>query len=66
MQLALGDALAVALLEGRGFTARDFGAFHPGGKLGAVLKFVRDVMHAGDARAAGRRAARRCRTRSSK
>jgi arabinose-5-phosphate isomerase len=45
MQLALGDALAVALLESRGFTAVDFGMFHPGGRLGAQLKFVRDVMH---------------------
>jgi arabinose-5-phosphate isomerase len=49
MQLALGDALAMALLESRGFTALDFGVFHPGGKLGAALKFVRDVMHPGDA-----------------
>jgi arabinose-5-phosphate isomerase len=49
MQLALGDALAMALLEGRGFTAVDFGVFHPGGRLGAALKFVRDVMHPGDA-----------------
>src|ERR1700734_2092354 len=49
MQLALGDALAMALLESRGFTAVDFGVFHPGGKLGAALKFARDVMHAGDA-----------------
>jgi len=48
MQLALGDALAIALLEGRGFTARDFRALHPGGKLGASLQHVRDVMHAGD------------------
>jgi arabinose-5-phosphate isomerase len=47
MQLALGDALAIALLESRGFTAVDFGVFHPGGKLGAALKFVRDVMHPG-------------------
>jgi arabinose-5-phosphate isomerase len=47
MQLALGDALAIALLESRGFTAIDFGVFHPGGKLGAALKFVRDVMHPG-------------------
>jgi arabinose-5-phosphate isomerase len=45
MQLALGDALAIALLESRGFTAVEFGIFHPRGKLGAVLKFVRDVMH---------------------
>ena len=49
MQLALGDALAIALLESRGFTAIDFGVFHPRGKLGAVLKFVRDVMHPGAA-----------------
>jgi arabinose-5-phosphate isomerase len=49
MQLALGDALAIALLESRGFTAIDFGVFHPGGKLGAALKFVRDVMHPGAA-----------------
>ncbi len=48
MQLALGDALAIALLEGRGFTAADFRVFHPGGKLGASLRTVRDVMHAGD------------------
>jgi arabinose-5-phosphate isomerase len=47
MQLALGDALAIALLESRGFTAVDFGVFHPGGKLGAALKFIRDVMHPG-------------------
>ncbi|MGA2126020.1 MAG: KpsF/GutQ family sugar-phosphate isomerase [Xanthobacteraceae bacterium] len=45
MQLALGDALAIALLESRGFTALDYGVFHPGGRLGAMLKFVRDVMH---------------------
>jgi arabinose-5-phosphate isomerase len=48
MQLALGDALAVALLEARGFTAVDFRTFHPGGKLGARLTFVRDVMHRGE------------------
>jgi arabinose-5-phosphate isomerase len=47
MQLALGDALAVALLESRGFTALDFKALHPGGKLGASLTFIRDIMHAG-------------------
>lgn len=47
MQLALGDALAVALLEGRGFTANNFGLLHPGGRLGAMLKFVRDVMRTG-------------------
>jgi arabinose-5-phosphate isomerase len=49
MQLALGDALAIALLESRGFTAIDFGIFHPRGKLGAALKFVRDIMHTGEA-----------------
>jgi arabinose-5-phosphate isomerase len=49
MQLALGDALAIALLESRGFTAVDFGVFHPRGRLGAALKFVRDVMHPGTA-----------------
>jgi arabinose-5-phosphate isomerase len=49
IQLALGDALAVALLESRGFTAIDFGILHPGGQLGAQLKFVRDLMHKGDA-----------------
>jgi arabinose-5-phosphate isomerase len=48
MQLALGDALAVALLEKRGFTREDFGVFHPGGKLGAQLKQVREVMHVGE------------------
>jgi arabinose-5-phosphate isomerase len=48
MQLALGDALAIALLESRGFTALDFGALHPGGRLGAALKTVRDIMHSGD------------------
>jgi arabinose-5-phosphate isomerase len=49
MQLALGDALAIALLESKGFTAMDFGVFHPRGQLGAALKFVRDVMHPGNA-----------------
>ena len=45
LQLALGDALAMALLEDKGFSAHDFKKFHPGGKLGAQLKHVRDVMH---------------------
>ncbi|MBA1155780.1 KpsF/GutQ family sugar-phosphate isomerase [Microvirga mediterraneensis] len=45
IQLALGDALAVALLERRGFTAEHFKVYHPGGKLGARLKLVRDIMH---------------------
>ena len=49
MQLAMGDALAVALLDARGFTATDFRNFHPGGKLGASLTFVRDIMHSGTA-----------------
>jgi arabinose-5-phosphate isomerase len=48
MQLVLGDALAIALLEGRGFTALDFRALHPGGKLGARLRYVREVMHTGE------------------
>jgi arabinose-5-phosphate isomerase len=49
MQLALGDAIAVALLTRRGFTAADFRQIHPGGRLGARLRRVREVMHAGDA-----------------
>jgi arabinose-5-phosphate isomerase len=49
MLLALGDALAIALLEGRGFTSVDFSVLHPGGKLGAMLKYTRDLMHGGDA-----------------
>src|SRR4051794_10656067 len=49
MLLALGDALAIALLEGRGFTSVDFSVLHPGGKLGALLKYTRDLMHTGDA-----------------
>jgi arabinose-5-phosphate isomerase len=49
MLLALGDALAIALLEGRGFTSVDFSVLHPGGKLGAMLKYARDLMHSGDA-----------------
>jgi arabinose-5-phosphate isomerase len=49
MQLALGDALAIALLESRGFTKRDFRDLHPGGRLGAALTFTRDLMHTGDA-----------------
>ena len=49
MTLALGDALAVALMEHRAFTPENFHDFHPGGKLGARLAKVRDLMHAGDA-----------------
>lgn len=48
IQLALGDALAVALLESRGFSASDFKVFHPGGKLAARLKTVAQLMHVGD------------------
>ncbi|MFC5066961.1 KpsF/GutQ family sugar-phosphate isomerase [Flaviflagellibacter deserti] len=48
MQLALGDALAIALLEVRRFTAEGFRGFHPGGKLGAGLIHVEDLMHGGD------------------
>lgn len=48
--LALGDALAVALLERKGFTAEDFALFHPGGALGKrLLLRVEDLMHQGDA-----------------
>ncbi|MDX2101677.1 MAG: KpsF/GutQ family sugar-phosphate isomerase [Alphaproteobacteria bacterium] len=46
--LALGDALAVALLDRRGFTAADFQALHPGGSLGRKLARVLDLMHGGD------------------
>ena len=49
MQMALGDALAVVLLTRRGFTASDFRTYHPGGRLGAQLRRVRELMHAGDA-----------------
>lgn len=49
MSLAVGDALAIALMEARQFTPSDFRAFHPGGKLGAQLARVSDLMHAGDA-----------------
>jgi arabinose-5-phosphate isomerase len=48
MQLALGDALAVAMLEARGFSATDFRVYHPGGKLGAMLSHVSDLMHGGE------------------
>ena len=48
MMLALGDALAVALLERKGLTAADFKLYHPGGKLGRRLVWVADIMHAGD------------------
>jgi arabinose-5-phosphate isomerase len=49
LQMVLGDALAIALLEARGFSATDFRVFHPGGQLGAALRHVREIMHSGDA-----------------
>lgn len=48
MQLALCDALAVSLLKIRGFSADDFRVFHPGGNLGAQLRYAKDIMHKGD------------------
>jgi arabinose-5-phosphate isomerase len=48
LQLAMGDAIAMALLEAKGFSAADFRRFHPGGKLGARIKHAHDIMHAGD------------------
>lgn len=48
MMLALGDALAVAALESKGFTASDFHNFHPGGKLGKLLARVGELMHKGE------------------
>ena len=47
LTLALGDALAVTLMEERGFMPEDFGIYHPGGKLGAQMKTVREMMHTG-------------------
>ncbi|MBX6366383.1 MAG: KpsF/GutQ family sugar-phosphate isomerase [Rhodospirillales bacterium] len=49
MMLALGDAIAVALLERKGFSSDDFKIFHPGGRLGRRLLRVAEIMHAGDA-----------------
>jgi len=48
MSLAIGDALAITLMEARSFTPEDFRAFHPGGKLGAQLSKVADLMHSGE------------------
>jgi arabinose-5-phosphate isomerase len=48
LTLGMGDALAVALLRKRAFTAEDFAIFHPGGKLGAQMAKVADLMHVGD------------------
>ena len=48
MSLALGDALAITLLERKGFSAKDFKIYHPGGKLGQQLMRVTEIMHTGD------------------
>lgn len=48
LMMALGDALAVSLIEARGFTAADFKTYHPGGSLGAALLTASDLMHSGD------------------
>ncbi len=48
MMLALGDALAIGLFERKGFSAEDFHALHPGGKLGQILIRVGNLMHVGD------------------
>lgn len=48
LQLVIGDALAIALLEARGFTPDHFRTFHPGGQLGANLTQIREIMHVGD------------------
>ena len=48
LQLVIGDALAIALLEQRKFTPDQFRTFHPGGQLGASLMQVREIMHVGD------------------
>lgn len=48
LTLAMGDALAVALMEQRHFAPEDFGIYHPGGKLGAQMRMVSELMHKGD------------------
>ena len=48
MTLALGDALAVTLMQQRNFNTESFQIFHPGGKLGAQMTRIRDLMHGGD------------------
>jgi len=48
LTVAIGDALAVALMEQRNFAPEDFGIYHPGGKLGAQLRTVSELMHGGD------------------
>ena len=45
VQMAMGDAIAIALLDRRGFTEESFHGFHPGGSLGAALKRVDEIMH---------------------
>ncbi|HXI87881.1 MAG TPA: KpsF/GutQ family sugar-phosphate isomerase, partial [Parvularculaceae bacterium] len=49
MMMALGDALAIALLRDKGITASEFHGFHPGGNLGAALRRVGDMMHGPEA-----------------
>lgn len=49
LQMAMGDALAIALLQRKGFTEESFHGFHPGGTLGAALKQVDEIMHKSDA-----------------
>ncbi len=49
MMLALGDAIAITLLENRGFSEKDFKKLHPGGKIGAQLLKIKDIMHVGKA-----------------
>lgn len=49
MMMALGDALAIALLRRRGFSSEDFSVFHPGGALAGRLKRIGDLMHTGEA-----------------
>ncbi|MEP1766944.1 MAG: KpsF/GutQ family sugar-phosphate isomerase [Sulfitobacter sp.] len=48
LTLAMGDALAVALMEQRSFAPEDFGIYHPGGKLGAQMRTVSELMHGGE------------------
>ncbi|QUJ76120.1 KpsF/GutQ family sugar-phosphate isomerase [Sulfitobacter albidus] len=48
LTLGMGDALAVALMDQRHFASEEFGVFHPGGKLGAQMRTVADLMHGGD------------------
>lgn len=49
LQMALGDALAIAVLQMKGFSEESFHGFHPGGSLGAALKRVSEIMHEGEA-----------------